>query len=85
MLSKPIDVVLVAGYEDVRKGYDRDYILSGMMELGNIVLSLKNSANSEKKNTFAVASMMYPPLLCWFRDTPISRTRSIGSKVRFMI
>ena len=68
MLPKPIDVVLVAGYEDVRKGYARDYILRGMMELGNIVLSLKNSANPEIKNTFVVASMMYPPALCWFRD-----------------
>ena len=61
MLPKPIDVVLVAGYEDVRKGYARDYILRGMMELGNIVLSLKNSTNPEIKNTFVVASMMYPP------------------------
>ena len=61
MLPKPIDVVFVAGYEDVRKSYARDYILRGMMELGNIVLSLKNSTNPEIKNTFVVASMMYPP------------------------
>ena len=68
LLEKPIDVVLVAGYQDVRKGYARDYILRGMMELGNIVLSLKNRTSPEKKNSFAVASMMYPPALCWFRD-----------------
>ena len=62
--SKPLDVVLVAGCQDVAQGFAREFILRGMQEFAHTVLS----SNREVRNTFAVASLAYPPSLCWFRD-----------------
>ena len=68
--KRPLDVVLVGGYEDVLRGYARDFILRGIEEFARTVLG----PNKDSKNTFAVATMMYPPKLCWFRhDGPEPR------------
>ena len=61
--KRPLDVVLVGGYEDVLRGYARDFILRGIEEFARVVLG----PNRDRGNTFAVATMMYPPRLCWFR------------------
>jgi len=61
--KRPLDVVLVGGYEDVLRGFARDFILRGMEEFARVVLG----PNRDRGNTFAVATMMYPPRLCWFR------------------
>ena len=62
---KPLDVVLVAGYADAVKGYSREHILWGMSTFADTVM-MHNGRRT--LNTFAVASLMYPPSLCWFSD-----------------
>ena len=59
--KKPLDVVLVGGYEDVLRGYAREFILRGMEEFARTVRACGNNS------TFAVSTLMYPPKLCWFK------------------
>ena len=65
---KPLDVLLVAGYDDLYQGFGRDYIWRGINKFSETVLKLSRSSDTAAKNTFAVASLMYPPKICWFRD-----------------
>ena len=62
---KLLDVVLVAGYADVVKGHSREFILWGISTFADMVL-MENGRRTG--NTFTVASLMYPPRLCWFSD-----------------
>ena len=59
--KKPLDVVLIGGYEDILRGYARDFILRGMEEFARTVYA------SSRGSTFAVSTLMYPPRLCWFK------------------
>ena len=63
---KPVDVVVVAGYQEIMEGYARDSIMNQFREFSRTVLA-PNQA-SETRHTFAIASLCYPPKLCWFRD-----------------
>ena len=66
--SRPIDVVLVAGYADLVYGYSRDYIMDGYREFANSVIKIGKELHPDTANTVAIATLMYPPKLCWFRD-----------------
>ena len=66
--TKPLDVVLVAGYSDLVHGYGRDFILKGYKEFTETVLNIGRQQNPNTPNTVAVASLMYPPKLSWFSD-----------------
>ena len=64
---KPLDVVLVAGYVDMMRGFDKEYIVRGYRKFSETVLSLPNK-DPEAKNCFTIASLMYPPSQCWLPD-----------------
>ena len=66
--TRPIDVVLVAGYSDLLYGYNREYIMDGYKEFANVVLEIGQKHHPDVANTVAIATLMYPPKLCWFRD-----------------
>ena len=66
--TKPLDVVLVAGYSDLEHGYGRDFIYTGYKEFTETVLSIGRLRNPSTPNTVAIASLMYPPKLSWFSD-----------------
>ena len=66
--TKPLDVVLVAGYSDLEQGYGRDFIYKGYQEFTETVLSIGRQRNPNTANTVAVASLMYQPKLSWFSD-----------------
>ena len=69
--TKPLDVVIVAGYADLLQGYAREYILDGFKYFTETVLNLGTQRNPDTPNTVAVASLLYPPKLSWFsRDGP---------------
>ena len=65
--TKPLDVVLIAGYTDLYRGFGRDYIWRGLNKFAETVLGLRNS-DPNIKNTFTIASLMFPPRICWFAD-----------------
>ena len=62
---KPLDVVLVAGYADILKGYSREFIYWGFSEFASTVLG---EGESKTPHTFTISSLMYPPSCCWFED-----------------
>ena len=73
--QNPLDVVIVAGYNDLLKNNSRNFIMEGFRHLSDIVLNLGKTKHPGIKNTFAVASLLYPPRLAWFPDngaTPLS-------------
>ena len=65
---KPLDVVLVAGYNDLVRGHCREFIYNGYKHFTDAVLSMGKQLHPNTPNTVAVASLMYPPQLSWFRD-----------------
>lgn len=67
---KPMDVVIVAGYEDIAYGFERNYIMDKLYEFAEMVMDRTRlqQNNRNEANSFAVASLMYPPQLSWFYD-----------------
>ena len=63
--QKPLDVVVVAGYNDLLKNNSREFIMEGYGQLSELVKGLG------KDNTLAVATLVYPPSLCWFPDNGV--------------
>ena len=66
-LSRPLDVVLVAGYEDIIRGHSREFIEQGMKEFASAVKD-QGSQHKESPNTIAIANLMYSPGLAWYPD-----------------
>ena len=64
--TKPVDVFIVAGYNDLVKDVGRDTIFKMIKEFGEYVRSLPNDDNST--NTVTVGTLLYPPQLAWFAD-----------------
>ena len=63
-----MDVVLVAGLNDVARGYSREYIMYCIKDMRKAVNKQAELYHPHVKNTFAVATMLYPPQLVWFED-----------------
>ena len=66
--AKPLDVVLVGGYADLLSGHSREFILEGYRYFADRVLALGAKLAPHSRSTVAIASLMYPPKLAWFRD-----------------
>ena len=69
--DKPIDVVLVMGYNDLVKGHSRHFMMECFNCFSNYVFELARKHHPDTPNTVAIASMMYPPQLAWFYDNGI--------------
>ena len=65
---KPLDVVLVAGYVDIMRGFDKEYIVRGFRKFSETVLSLPNK-DPKAKNCFTISSLMYPPPSAGYQTT----------------
>ena len=68
--SRPMDVVLVAGYENLVEGHSRDQIIE---EYDAFARLIKGGAgdlrqDNETPHTVAITSLAYPPKLAWMRD-----------------
>ena len=66
--QNPLDIVIVTGYNDLLKNNSRTFIMEGFRHLSDLVLNLGKNKQPGNKNTFAVASFLYPPCLSWFPD-----------------
>ena len=66
--NKAMDVVLVAGYNDLVKGHCREFILHGMKEFASAVKQIGKHIHPDSTNTVTIAGLMYPPRLAWFHD-----------------
>ena len=66
--EKPLDVVLVMGYNDLVKGHARDWMLDCLKCFSNYIFGLASKNHPDIPNTVAIATMMYPPQLAWLYD-----------------
>ena len=64
--TRPMDVVLIAGYNDLVVGRSRADIMQSFRRFTQIVLNA--SPRDQEKSTVAVCNMMYPPQITWFPD-----------------
>ena len=64
--TKPMDVFVIAGYNDLVRNHSRDMIVNTIKEFVDYVHGLTNEDNVA--NTITVGSFLYPPQLAWFRD-----------------
>lgn len=65
---RPLDVVVVAGYNDLLEQHSRDFIVAIIKRFARYVIQLGIQTHPDTPNTVAIASFMYPPQLSWFRD-----------------
>ena len=63
-----MDIVLVAGLNDVARGYTRNHIMQCITDMRKAVAKQAEDFHPEIENTFAVSALLYPPQLCWFVD-----------------
>ena len=66
--TKPMDVLIVAGYNDLVDNHGRDYIMYRYKEFVKLVMGLGKEMHPNIPNTVAVASLLYPPQLTWYPD-----------------
>ena len=64
--TKPVDVFVVAGYNDLVRNHGRDMIVKTIKSFCKYVLELTNEDNAS--NTITIGTMLYPPQLAWFKD-----------------
>ena len=65
-----MDVLIVAGYNDIIEVYSREYIMYEFSELTKMIINLNKEPN-EVPNTVAIAGLYYPPQLAWYLDNPV--------------
>ena len=64
-----MDIVLVAGLNDVARGHTRTYIMQCITDFRQAVAKQAEDYHPDVMNTFAVSALLYPPQLCWFVDS----------------
>ena len=67
--KRGIDVVLVAYYNDYLQGATARDILVSLDKMYNVISSQARHHHPSIKNSLAVATLPYPPQLCWFEDS----------------
>ena len=61
-----MDVVLIAGYNDLILGRSREDIMESFRQFSQLVLDA--STDQRDRNTVAICNMVYPPQIAWFPD-----------------
>jgi hypothetical protein len=66
--TRGIDVLVVAGLNNILRGDSVEALMRKIDLLRNTVMKQSTHFHPESPNTFAVATLLYAPLLCWFPD-----------------
>ena len=66
--SRPLDCVLVMGYNDLVRGHSRHFMLDCFKLFTQAVLEHGKEQHPGVPNTIAIATLMYPPQLAWYFD-----------------
>ena len=59
---------MVAGYNDLLEGTNREYILHEFERFADLVKMCGLRSHPDSSNSVAIASLMYPPQIAWFPD-----------------
>ena len=65
---RPVDVVMVGGYNDLVAGTNRNTIIENLRSFTTMVRLTGLSLHSDQPNSVAVSTFMYAPQLAWFPD-----------------
>ena len=65
---RPVDVVMVGGYNDLVAGTNRNTIIENLRSFTTMVRLTGLSLHSDQPNSVAVSMFMYAPYLAWFPD-----------------
>ena len=65
---RPMDVLVVAGLNNLVQGYKPDSLLRDYDYMVQTVMHQAKKFHPEVLNTCAIATLYYPPQLCWFPD-----------------
>ena len=66
--ARPLDVVMVAGYNDLVAGNSRNTIIDHFIAFTDLVKIAGLGLHPDKQNTIAISTLMHPPQLSWFPD-----------------
>ena len=66
--TRPLDVVMVAGYNDMVAGNSRYTITDHLRSFCDLVKLSGLRLHPDKPNSVAISTLMYPPQLSWFPD-----------------
>ena len=63
--SIPMDVVMVAGYEDLVARCSNDFIIDKFKDFAHMIIG---ESRHSSPHSVAISSLMYPPKLAWLHD-----------------
>ena len=67
---KPLDVILCGGLNNLLRGQSKEQLMSEIKRFKNYVVRLGNDSGYMHENTFAVCTLLYPPMLSQFELDP---------------
>ena len=82
--KKPMDLLLVCGLNNILKGDDTSTILFKYERFYDKVVTQGEKREGGNKNTFAVATLFYPPQLCWFPKNGTPPSPNYKNHLEFM-
>ena len=58
---RPLDVVMVAGYNDLVRGHSREFMMDGYRQFTKVAMDIGSQAHPGVCNTVAISTLMFPP------------------------
>ena len=69
---RPMDVILVAGIENLVKGYQKDSLMKAYKHLVDLVKWQEEKFHPDVENSCGIATLYYPPQVCNFDRNELS-------------
>lgn len=66
--KKPMDVILIGGLENVKKGKSGPSIVNAFKHFIDLVQWQGEHFHPDNPNTCTIGTLIYPPQMCWFSD-----------------
>ena len=62
--KKPMDLLIIGGLKNILRGDDEDRFIARLVDFYNAIVAQGEKNVRINRNTFAVATLFYPPVLC---------------------
>ena len=66
--TRPMDILLIGGLENIANGAKNASIMTAYEHFVKLVMTQSDLFHPETPNTCGIATMIYPPKLCWLED-----------------
>ena len=78
-VQRPMDAVLICGYNDLIRGFSRERIIRSLDNFANMIINC--SIPGKRPNTCAIVTMMYPPQLVWYPDNSVPQPQGHNNQM----